>query len=208
MLSFQLSILIVIIIFIIVFLLILDNRLKSINQLIKNANIQYLNDSNNSLQQNKLNTQQIQYDPIKYYDEEKLEDPFEAPAKRPDRIQMGYPPIMKSSTNPLQPYPTRGYPDNYHLLGTLISIDTNKDYNKLEQDNQIINLFGRQKYPGSSEYEYYTMISTGNINTKIPLKDQIRELFTDDEVFIKELNKTFKVNLYPNEELKYNPFLI
>lgn len=201
MLSFQLSILIVIIIFIIVFLLILDNRLKSINQLIKDANIQSLNDQ---LLQNK----QINYDPIKYYDEEKLADPFEAPTKRPDRIQMGYPPIIKSSTNPLQPYPTRGYPDNYHLLGTLISIDTNKDYNKLEQDNQIINLFGRQKYPGSSEYEYYTMISTGNINTKIPLKDQIRELFTDDEVFIKELNKTYKVNLYPNEELKYNPFLI
>src|SRR5574344_1412649 len=152
MLSFQLSILIIIIIFIIVFLIILDNRLKSINQLIKNANIQSLNKLNQS------QYQQINYDPIKYYDQEKLEDPFEAPAKRPDRIQMGYPPIMKSSTNPLQPYPTRGYPDNYHLLGTLISIDNNKDYNKLEQDNQIINLFGRQKYPGSSEYEYYTMI--------------------------------------------------
>lgn len=202
MLSFQLSILIIIIIFIIVFLIILDIRLKSINQLIKNANIQSLN------KLNQPQYQQVHYDPIKYYDQEKLEDPFEAPAKRPDRIQMGYPPIMKSSTNPLQPYPTRGYPDNYHLLGTLISIDNNKDYNKLEQDNQIINLFGRQKYPGSSEYEYYTMISTGNINTKIPLKDQIRELFTDDEVFIKELNKTYKVNLYPNEELKYNPFLI
>lgn len=202
MLSFQLSILIIIIIFIIVFLIILDNRLKSIKQLIKNANIQ----SSNKLNQPQY--QQFHYDPIKYYDQEKLADPFEAPAKRPDRIQMGYPPIMKSSTNPLQPYPTRGYPDNYHLLGTLISIDNNKDYNKLEQDNQIINLFGRQKYPGSSEYEYYTMLSTGNINTKIPLKDQIRELFTDDEVFIKELNKTYKVNLYPNEELKYNPFII
>ena len=202
MLSFQLSILIIIIIFIIVFLIILDNRLKSINQLIKNANIQSLN------KLNQPQYQQINYDPIKYYDQEKLEDPFEAPAKRPDRVQMGYPPIMKASTNPLQPYPTRGYPDNYHLLGTLISIDNNKDYNKLEQDNQIINLFGRQKYPGSSEYEYYTMLSTGNNNTKIPLKDQIRELFTDDEVFIKELNKTYKVNLYPNEELKYNPFLI
>ena len=202
MLSFQLSILIIIILFIIVFLIILDNRLKSINQLIKNANIQSLN------KLNQPQYQQVHYDPIKYYDQEKLEDPFEAPAKRPDRIQMGYPPIMKSSTNPLQPYPTRGYPDNYHLLGTLISIDNNKDYNKLEQDNQIINLFGRQKYPGSSEYEYYTMISTGNINTNIQLKDQIRELFTDDEVFIKELHKTYKVNLYPNEELKYNPFLI
>ena len=202
MLSFQLSILIIIIIFIIVFLIILDIRLKSINQLIKNANIQSLN------KLNQPQYQQVHYDPIKYYDQEKLADPFEAPAKRPDRIQMGYPPIMKSSTNPLQPYPTRGYPDNYHLLGTLISIDNNKDYNKLEQDNQIINLFGRQKYPGSSEYEYYTMLSTGNNNTKIPLKDQIRELFTDDEVFIKELNKTYKVNLYPNEELKYNPFLI
>lgn len=202
MLSFQLSILIIIIIFIIVFLIILDNRLKSIKQLIKNTNIQSLN------KLNQPQYQQFHYDPIKYYDQEKLADPFEAPAKRPDRIQMGYPPIMKSSTNPLQPYPTRGYPDNYHLLGTLISIDNNKDYNKLEQDNQIINLFGRQKYPGSSEYEYYTMLSTGNNNTKIPLKDQIRELFTDDEVFIKELNKTYKVNLYPNEELKYNPFLI
>lgn len=202
MLSFQLSILIIIIIFIIVFLIILDNRLKSIKQLIKNANIQSLN------KLNQPQYQQFHYDPIKYYDQEKLEDPFEAPAKRPDRIQMGYPPIMKSSTNPLQPYPTRGYPDNYHLLGTLISIDNNKNYNQLEQDNQIINLFGRQKYPGSSEYEYYTMLSTGNNNTKIPLKDQIRELFTDDEVFIKELNKTYKVNLYPNEELKYNPFLI
>lgn len=202
MLSFQLSILIIIIIFIIVFLIILDNRLKSIKQLIKNANIQSLNKSNQP------QYQQFHYDPIKYYDQEKLADPFEAPAKRPDRIQMGYPPIMKSSTNPLQPYPTRGYPDNYHLLGTLISIDNNKNYNQLEQDNQIINLFGRQKYPGSSEYEYYTMLSTGNNNTKIPLKDQIRELFTDDEVFIKELNKTYKVNLYPNEELKYNPFLI
>lgn len=202
MLSFQLSILIIIIIFIIVFLIILDNRLKSIKQLIKNANIQSLN------KLNQPQYQQFHYDPIKYYDQEKLADPFEAPAKRPDRVQMGYPPIMKSSTNPLQPYPTRGYPDNYHLLGTLISIDNNKDYNKLEQDNQIINLFGRQKYPGSSECEYYTMLSTGNNNTKIPLKDQIRELFTDDEVFIKELNKTYKVNLYPNEELKYNPFLI
>ncbi len=202
MLSFQLSILIIIIIFIIVFLIILDNRLKSIKQLIKNANIQSLN------KLNQPQYQQFHYDPIKYYDQEKLADPFEAPAKRPDRIQMGYPPIMKSSTNPLQPYPTRGYPDNYHLLGTLISIDNNKNYNQLEQDNQIINLFGRQKYPGSSEYEYYTMLSTGNNNTKIPLKDQIRELFTDDEVFIKELNKTYKVNLYPNEELKYNPFLI
>ena len=202
MLSFQLSILIIIIIFIIVFLIILDNRLKSIKQLIKNANIQSLN------KLNQPQYQQFHYDPIKYYDQEKLADPFEAPAKRPDRIQMGYPPIMKSSTNPLQPYPTRGYPDNYHLLGTLISIDNNKDYNKLKQDNQIINLFGRQKYPGSSEYEYYTMLSTGNNNTKIPLKDQIRDLFTDDEVFIKELNKTYKVNLYPNEELKYNPFLI
>lgn len=203
MLSFQLSILIIIIIFIILFLFIIDRRLKNLNVKL-------------NINENKFFKQNKPFDPIKYYDDNKLFDPFEAPAKRPERIQMGYPPIMKKSNNPLDPFPTRGYPDNYHLLGTLImdnknnlsSDDSqNKEYNKLIQDNKIISLFGRQKYPGSSEYEYYTMISTGNNMTKIPIEQQ-RELFNNDSIFIKELNSDFNVSLYPNEALKYNPFLL
>ena len=196
MLSFQLTILIIIIIFIITILFIIDRRLK--NLVIK---VDVNNDKSNLSHHIK--------DPIKFYDDRKLFDPYEAPAKRPERTQMGYSPIMKKSNNPLDPFPTRGYPDNYHLLGTLIADNDNIDnnYNKLSQDNKIISLFGRQKYPGSSEYEYYTMISTGNVMTKIPIEQQ-RELFNDDNVFIKELNSDYKVSLYPNEALKYNPFLL
>lgn len=218
MLSFQLTILIIIIIFIITILFIIDRRLK--NLVIKV-------DVNN-----KSNYKPFSYikDPIKNYDDRKLFDPYEAPAKRPERTQMGYLPKMKQSNNPLDPFPTRGYPDNYHLLGTLVADNQNKEikpshhksgeetigtneetneeqYNKLSQDNKIISLFGRQTYPGSSEYEYYTMISTGNTMTKIPIKQQ-RELFNDDSVYIKELKSDYKVNLYPNEALKYNPFLL
>lgn len=214
MLSFQLIILIIIIIFIISILFILDNRLKHLKINLK------LNKQNQIIQQPFI-------DPIKNYDDKKLFDPYEAPAKRPERTQMGYLPKMKQSNNPLDPFPTRGYPDNYHLLGTLVADNQNKEvkpshhnsgeetneetnneqYNKLSQDNKIISLFGRQTYPGSSEYEYYTMISTGNTMTKIPIKQQ-RELFNDDSVYIKELKSDYKVNLYPNEALKYNPFLL
>lgn len=198
MLSFQLTILIIIIILIITILFIIDRRLKN---LVVKVDVN-----------NKSNYKPFSHitDPIKFYDDRKLFDPYEAPAKRPERTQMGYAPIMKKSNNPLDPFPTRGYPDNYHLLGTLIAdkqIDEDNNYNKLAQDNKIISLFGRQKYPGSSEYEYYTMISTGNVMTKIPIEQQ-RELFNDDNIFIKELNGDYKVSLYPNEALKYNPFLL
>lgn len=200
MLSFQLSIVIVIIAFIIGVLIILDKRLKEYNDVVKKQ-------LKKEMKKEKI--KEPIFDPVKRYDEDKLNDPFEAPAKRPERTQMGYAPIMKTSNNPLQPFPTRGYPDNYHQLGTLILIeDENEEgYNKIEQDNKLITLFGRQKYPGSSEYEYYTSLSTGNTTTKIPLKTQQRELFDNDEVFVKEINKKYRVNLYPNEELKYNPFL-
>lgn len=200
MFNFQLTILIIIIIFIIGVLYILDKNLKNLNtRTIINTPIiekPYIEKHNK--------------DVVKEYDEKKINDVFEAPAKRPERTQMGYNPIMKVSNNPLEPFPTRGYPDNYHLMGTLTAINEENEegYNKLEQDNKIISLFGRQKYPGSSEYEYYTMLSTGNMMTKIPIsKDYKRELFNDDEIEIKEIGKKYKVNMYPNEEMKYNPFL-
>ena len=202
MLSYQLIIIIIVIISIILLLLLIDKRMKEYNKIIKKSL---------TTQQpiNIINQESSRpIDPIKLYDDKKITDIFEAPAKRPERIQMGYNPIMKSSNNPLDPYPTRGYPDNYHLLGTISAIETdNTVYDKLSQDNKILSLFGRQKYPGSSVYEYHTMISTGNTMIKLPI-DNKRELFNDDTVDIKELNTTYKVQLYPNEELKYNPFII
>lgn len=194
MLSFQLSILIVVIIFSIAVLIVIDKRLSQLN---RRNNVIISKPIMNPI------------DPVKHYDEKKINDIFEAPARRPERTQMGYPPIMKKTDNPLEPYATRGYPDNYHLMGTMSVVEEegeNEEYNKLNQDNKLISLFGRQKYPGSSEYEYYTLLSTGNTMTKVII-DHNRELFNDDEVEIKEINKKYKVNMYPNEELKYNPFV-
>lgn len=196
MLSFQLTLLIVIIIFLILFL----SLIKSYLEYSKSKDLSLLR-----FLLNKNNNKDIILD----YDKRKIYDELEAPAKRPERTQMGYLPVMKKTNNPLEPYATRGYPDNYHLLGTLqkVNNDENTSYNPLTDENKLIKLYGRQKYPGSREYEYYTSLSTGNDMTKIPIKNDNRELYNNDIINIPILNSDYQVNMYPNEELKYNPFV-
>ena len=202
MLSFQITIIIIIIIFFIILLNIINTYLKNNKQnpTIITPIIKYFKSNNNDL--------------LEEYDRKKINDTLEAPTQRPSREELGFP-LRLTMNNKLSnlpnnyptPYPTRGYPDNYHLLGTLSRINNNDGkYNPIIDENNIIKLYGRRKYPGSYEYEYYTNITTGNDMTKIPITYD-KKLFTNDKINIPELNGEFNVNLYPNEELKYNPFL-
>jgi uncharacterized protein YaaN involved in tellurite resistance len=95
-------------------------------------------------------------------------------------------------------YPVRGYPDNPHWLGLLISTTD-------EPTNQILKLFGRQKYPGASQYDYYATINVGLEQIKVKI-DQKKELFDDDIVLIDEINKSYKVKLNKNDDFSYNPY--
>ena len=92
--------------------------------------------------------------------------------------------------------------DNYHLIGNCIR----------KSDEKIVNLYGRQKYPSSSNYEYYgeAKDSSGmSVKFKIPtIRNQ--ELYNNDVIDIPMFDTSkgkFVVHLYEYELPRYNPYL-
>lgn len=99
-------------------------------------------------------------------------------------------------------YPTRGYPTDYQLYGIIIRNNT----------ETIFNLYGRQKYPGSSQYEYYIEgKGNNNTNVKIPLKiPGDKELEDNNYIEIPEMDNKyglFQVKLYKIMEPRYIPYI-
>lgn len=100
----------------------------------------------------------------------------------------------KSLTSPTRKYiniRTRGNPSDYIQVGILI-------YN-----NEILHLYGRQKYPGSSQWEYFAVGNDINSNnTKYPIKIQgDKEIEDNMNISLDYLNKTYKVKLYEYENI-------
>ena len=139
-------------------------------------------------------------DIVREYDYSRSFDPLEEPTRRVPRHEI--PPIHLKRTIDI---PTRGYPDNFTQIGTLVKKgDPNKNEN-----NKILRLFGRQEYPGSNRYEYYTMVNSGHDAIKIPINTKRRyELFDGDIIRIKELKDKYEVNLHRFDAPKYYPDII
>jgi hypothetical protein len=95
--------------------------------------------------------------------------------------------------------PTRGYPDRYQMLGVL----------SRESDEKMLNLFGRQTYPGSDIWEYYVSDTTTNIPIKIPINiNNNRELLEDTIINIPVFDSSkgkFKLTLYKYDTPRYLP---
>lgn len=139
-------------------------------------------------------------DVVRQYDYHKTFDPLEDPTRRVPRHEI--PPVVLKHNIDI---PSRGYPDNYNQYGVLVKEHSNKDG---DSENRIVRLFGRQRYPGSNQYEYYTMITSGNDLIKIPINNKRRnELYDDDIIYIKELNNNYKVQLYKYDAPRYYPDL-
>lgn len=139
-------------------------------------------------------------DLIKMYDYKRAFDPLEQPARRIPRDQM--PPFYLKR---LIDIPTKGFPDDFTQLGVLVN---EGDITRNDQ-NRIIRLFGRQAYPSSNRYEYYTLISSGNDQIKIPIHNRNgKELYDDDHIYIKELDDKYRVYLHKYDEPTYRPDLI
>jgi hypothetical protein len=103
-----------------------------------------------------------------------LSDPLYPPEQRSDS---GSYTMNPNAQNGYFRYPTRGYPPPYQLKGYLV--DTTNPSN-------ILSLFGRPKYPGSTEFQYYVSKKDVNNNEiKIDI-DNKRELFNNDIVVIKK----------------------
>ena len=97
--------------------------------------------------------------------------------------------------------PSRGLPDNYHSVGVLARIE----------DEKILQLFGRQKYMGSNQWEYYvTGMDRYGFPNKMPIKVKgDKELYDKDKIDLDWLDKSkgnFEVNLYNFDVPRYNPF--
>jgi hypothetical protein len=135
------------------------------------------------------------YENIRNRDENILYDPLIAPERRVDIRQ--YPLRILNKIN----IPTRGYPDNYQLIGLLSRIN----------DEKILQLFGRPTYPGSNQYEYYVTTETNGFTNKIPIETKGKKEIEDGEYIsipIFDQNKgNFQVKLYNYDTPRYNPIL-
>jgi hypothetical protein len=95
-------------------------------------------------------------------------------------------------------YPTRGYPPPYQMKGYLV--DNNNPDN-------IISLFGRPKYLGSTQFQYYVSKRDLNNNEiKIDIQHN-KELYGGENVKIKKdiFKGDYKFVEYKTEELIQPP---
>ena len=135
--------------------------------------------------------------PIVYErDRLELEDPLYPPEQRSDNdienryLQMAYNGYFRN--------PTRGYPPPYQMKGYLVQDDN---------DTNVLSLFGRPKYVGSTQYDYY--FSRNDINNneiKLPIKHQ-RELLDGDIIKLHTgiYNGEYKYVALPVEDLIQPP---
>ena len=129
-------------------------------------------------------------------DRKVLNDNFAPPERRVPEYQ--YPDNIKNYIN----IPSRGYPDNYQLIGIVIRDNTETAYN----------LYGRQTYPGSNEYEYYVQKTDYHNNVKIPIKIKGNIELVDNQIIdiigTNHEKGIFRVKLYNYDLPRYNPYII
>lgn len=162
-------------------------------------------DQNIHISLNKKHNKQHEYEPreiIRNYDMRSKINPFEKQFNRPENHQLGDLRIRRFFD-----IPTRGWPDDFHIIGTLTCFNNKSEKEKCDRRNKILNLYGRPRYPnGNSPYEYYTRISSGNEMIKIDLGER-PELMDNDIIHIPELEAAYKLKKYPNDIFRYNPFV-
>ena len=135
--------------------------------------------------------------PIVYErDRLELEDPLYPPEQRSDNdIENRY---LQIAYNGYFRNPTRGYPPPYQMKGYLVQDDN---------DTNILSLFGRPKYVGSTQYDYYfTRNDINNNQIKLPIKHQ-RELLDGDMIRLNTgiYNGEYKYVALPVEDLIQPP---
>jgi hypothetical protein len=105
---------------------------------------------------------------------------------------------------------TRGLNMNYSQIGILTRTNHSKNGNEM-----ILPLMGRKNMSRRDKWQYYTMTTTGNMNTKLPVSSNGRsctseygcdEINNGDIVYVEGYNDTFKATVYENSLFSYIPF--
>ena len=96
---------------------------------------------------------------------------------------------------------TRGLPDNHQIVGIAMRTNTETTYN----------LFGRQTYPGSNQYEYYVQKGDDNTSIKLPVQTKGDKEIEDGQIIMipgtDHTKGQFKVKLYNYDQPRYNPYI-
>jgi hypothetical protein len=129
---------------------------------------------------------------IVHRDENALYNELAPPERRVPEYQYPWNSV-KSQLN----IPTRGYPESYHQIGIATS-----------DDEKAFNLFGRQTYPGSNQYEYYVVGKMGYQEVKIPVGVKGKKEIMDNDMIKIHGNKgDFRVKMYDYDVPRYVPIL-
>jgi hypothetical protein len=149
----------------------------------------------NKTEENIINPDENNNTDLKYKlmnrDSNTIINPLAPPERRVDINQ--YPQIQLYEK-------TRGEPDTYQLLGLLYNDNVDKKYQ----------LYGRQVYPGSYEWEYYIRgFDTGGLDYKFPIeRTNKQEIYDNSDITIPIDNNIYKVKLYNFDQPRYNPYVV
>jgi hypothetical protein len=114
-------------------------------------------------------------------------------------------------------YPTRGIPINVQTRGLNTSyqqVGILTPVNRASKD-MILPLMGRRIMSGRDKWQYYTMSTTGNLNTKLPVSVNGKSctgeygcdsIMNGDTIYVEGYNDTFKATIYENNLFSYIPF--
>jgi hypothetical protein len=110
---------------------------------------------------------------------------------------------------------TRGTNMDYTQVGILTRSQQHQTLNG-KSDDLILPLMGRKQQTGRDKWQYYTMSTTGNMNTRLPISLNgkscsgeygCNDLYNGDKVYVEGYNDTFTVTLYENGTFRYIPYL-
>jgi hypothetical protein len=150
-----------------------------------------------SMQQPQLRRMPIQAPPpltlLKDYDYRAYADPLTPPFKRDDYMI----PAQAFYPNGFDYY-TRGEPGMFKKVGYL------KNLNETNQRHEFLTLMGRQKYMGSTQYEYYVTSTNSEQNLKFYLDAYKKELYEGDSVYVSQLKSNYEVFIDKNLDFEYS----
>ena len=160
------------------------------------------------------------YNPIRYpyksdyfYDQRwypNLELPFQVigggyrntPTLGGTQVPIYNPPTYRDvSNNNIAPIniQTRGPLGQPQQVGVMYKVNGN--------DNDMLPLFGRRKYPNDNKYEYYTIMGRFDVKVPVITKNRNDELGNNDVVFIKGRSSPYRVTIYETDFPQYIPYL-
>jgi len=80
-------------------------------------------------------------------------------------------------------------------------------YKIIGNNNEVLPLYGRRKYPNDTKYQYYTQMGRFGVKVPVITKNKNDELGTNDVVFIKGMSDAYRVTIYESDQPEYIPYL-